>query len=111
VHDRLGRRDDEDELGFDEGTVDAGLPDERGEIGVGGVVDEYAPAERASLGRRKEALELRPARPPGEAAGDEERDLLIRNTQTGELVENGRERQRPGVDLGAGHWQRWRFDH
>ena len=110
MDDRLGRRDDENDVGIDDGGVDPSVVGDRDEVGSGGVVDDDATVKHPCLGRRQEPLELLPAASTCETAGDEERDVLVRDAEALELVENGRERSRTRIDLCAGQWERGRLD-
>ena len=110
VNDGLGRRDDEDEVGVDHGRIDPRPGRDRHEIGSGCVVDDDLAAERARLGRRKKPLELLPPDPPREPTCDEEGDVLVRDAEALELVENGRERLRSRIALRSRQRERRRLD-
>ena len=110
VDDGLGRRDDEHEVGVDDGRIDADLAGERGEVGRGRVVHHDPSTKRSSLGRGQEAFELVPSGPAGEPARDEQGDAIVRYPEPVELVEDGRERGLPRIRLRAWHGERRRLD-
>ena len=115
MDDRLGGRHDHDEIGLHEGAIDARFgavgERERDEIGIGGVVDDHAPAEVPCLRRRQQALELASPESTAETAGDEDRLPLARDAERRQLVEHGRERLGSRIDLRAGQRERSGLDH
>ena len=114
MDDRLGGRHDDDEIGLHEGAIDARFgavgERERDEIGIGGVVDDHAPAEVPCLRRRQQALELASPESTAETAGDEDRLPLASDAERRQLVEHGRERLGSRIDLRAGQRQRGGLD-
>ena len=111
VDDGLGRRDDEHEVGLDDGRIDEDLAGEGGEVGRGRVVHHDPSTKRSSLGRGQEAFELVPSGPAGEPARDEQRDARVRYPEPVELVEDGRKRGLPRIRLRAWHGERRRLDY
>jgi hypothetical protein len=77
VQDRLGRTDDDDEIGLDERGVNAGGIGDRDYPVVGRVVHQDAATKRARLRWRQQASELTLAEPATEPAGDEDRLPLV----------------------------------
>ena len=106
----LGRRGDDDEVGLDERTMSPGVSGERDEVGGLGVVDDDASAERPSLRRRQEALELALPETPTESTCDEDRLLLAVDPRLLERREDGGQSIPPRVERSAGERKRGRLD-
>ena len=83
---------------------------DRDEIGSRRVVDDDTTAKCACLGRGQEPLELLPSTSSCETARDEQCDVVVRDAEPLELVENGCERNRTRIDLRAREWERGRLD-
>jgi hypothetical protein len=87
-----------------------GVSCERDEVGGLGVVDGDAAAERPSLWRRQEALELALPETPTESTCDEDRLLLVVDPRLLERCEDGGQSIPPRVERSAGERKRGRLD-
>jgi hypothetical protein len=112
VEDRLRGRDHDDQVGLDEGAMDAdvaGLAQGQ-QVGVGRVVDQHGASKLARTGRGKQPLEVTAWQSASEPSGHEDRLPLVGHAELFELVDDCCERLPSRVDRGSGDGECGWFD-